>query len=361
MRILCFIDSLGSGGAQRQLVNLGIGFKERGHDVSFLTYHHEDFYVNVIINNAIKYTCIEEANLVKRLLKIRKFIRSGNYDVVISFLEAAVFMSEIAGFPFKNWKLIVGERSANPNIFKSVKLRLYRWCHFFADHVVANSHENIDIIAKINPLLPKSKYKVIYNMIDANIWAPSVRYIPNNGKLTNIVIVASHQYLKNLKGVIEGVNMLSIENKNKIHISWYGRKCVDGSYEEAQVLVDKYRLKPIFSFYDATSDILEKMQNADAVGLFSFYEGLPNVICEAMAVGKPVVVTPVSDLPILIKENGIICKSSNPDAIASALNSFLELNLDQRKEMGLALRRYAIELFSKEHILDKYEELMKSN
>ena len=35
MNILCVIDILGSGGAQRQLVNIAIGFKERGHTVSF--------------------------------------------------------------------------------------------------------------------------------------------------------------------------------------------------------------------------------------------------------------------------------------------------------------------------------------
>jgi len=38
MIILCVIDTLGSGGAQRQLVNIAIGFKERGHTVSFLVY-----------------------------------------------------------------------------------------------------------------------------------------------------------------------------------------------------------------------------------------------------------------------------------------------------------------------------------
>lgn len=33
MKILCVIDSLGSGGAQRQLVSLAKGFKEKGNEV----------------------------------------------------------------------------------------------------------------------------------------------------------------------------------------------------------------------------------------------------------------------------------------------------------------------------------------
>ena len=43
MKILCLIDDLGSGGAQRQLVNLSKGFVSRGHEVSFLVYHPADF------------------------------------------------------------------------------------------------------------------------------------------------------------------------------------------------------------------------------------------------------------------------------------------------------------------------------
>ena len=35
MKILCVINSLRPGGAQRQLVNLGIGFKEKGHEGGF--------------------------------------------------------------------------------------------------------------------------------------------------------------------------------------------------------------------------------------------------------------------------------------------------------------------------------------
>ena len=54
MKILCVIDSLGSGGAQRQLVGLAIGFKERGHEVSFLVYHGRlKIYVELVGYNRL--------------------------------------------------------------------------------------------------------------------------------------------------------------------------------------------------------------------------------------------------------------------------------------------------------------------
>ena len=41
MKILCVIDSLGSGGAQRQIVNLACGLKKKGHDVDVFVYFPE--------------------------------------------------------------------------------------------------------------------------------------------------------------------------------------------------------------------------------------------------------------------------------------------------------------------------------
>ena len=58
MKILCVINSLRPGGAQRQLVNLGIGFKEKGHEVSFLAYHNVNFYTTELILSVLYWNLI---------------------------------------------------------------------------------------------------------------------------------------------------------------------------------------------------------------------------------------------------------------------------------------------------------------
>jgi len=181
MKILCVIDSLGSGGAQRQLVNLAISFKKKGHDVDFLVYHNDNFYLNFLEKNGIKVIFSIEKSYIKRVFKIRKIIRNGKYNTVLSFLEAPNFICELAVLPFKSWRLIVGERSANPDILKSFKLILFRFLHIFSDYVVANSYENINIVKKVNPILRNSKCHVIYNLIDFDKWSPKLdEYIFKN-------------------------------------------------------------------------------------------------------------------------------------------------------------------------------------
>lgn len=129
----------------------------------FLFYHSETFYYETLKEQGMSVIEVIEPSYFKRMLKIRKVIRNGNYDSVLSFLEAASFTSTVSGFPFRKLRLVVGERSANPAILASAKLRFF---HFFADAIVANSHENIKLIKKANPLLSDKKLHVIYNLID---------------------------------------------------------------------------------------------------------------------------------------------------------------------------------------------------
>jgi glycosyltransferase involved in cell wall biosynthesis len=359
LKILCFIDSLGSGGAQRQLVNLAIGFKEKGHDVSFLVYHHEPFYLKDIERYHIPYHCILDDNYLKRLFKLRSFIRKGNYDSILSFLEAANFIATLSGFPFRRWKLIVGERSANPNILSSKKLRFYRWFHFFTDYVVANSQVNIEMVKKINPFLSSKKYKVIYNIVESSLWRPSRSYIPFKDGKINIVVAASHQYHKNAKGLINAINNLPLETKNKIKIDWYGDERQDTSLKENLILLRESNLESILTFHKASKNLIEKMQLADAVGLFSFYEGLPNVICEAMSVGKPVLTSKVSDLPVILKgTRNILFDPTKIDEICSALKEISSYNIEELQNIGLKNREIALSIFNNENVINNYLKLL---
>jgi glycosyltransferase involved in cell wall biosynthesis len=360
MKILCVIDSLGSGGAQRQLVNLSIEFKKRGLEVSFLVYHSINFYKAILSEHNIPVHEIIEGNYLKRIFSIRRFIRSGEFDSVLSFLEASNFICEIAGLPRRKWKLVVGERSANPTILKSCKLRAFRWFHIFADYVVANSYENLKLVRKTNPLLSTKKCHVIYNIIDFEKWKPHYEsYKYKNNEKFNLIVVASHQYLKNLDGLIEAVALLDVCEKESLMINWYGGARMDNSKEEALKKIEIKGLKKVFNFHNPIADIQYEINKADALGLFSFYEGLPNTICEAMAMGKPVLSTMVSDIPLLISNANLLSDPLNSNSISKSLKFVLKMSQNELLMEGEINRRRAMMLFNSEIDINKYLVLLK--
>ena len=101
MKILCVIDSLGSGGAQRQLVEIAKGISEKGHDVQVLIYHNIMFHKPILDKTDVKVILIEETNSLKRIFKMRKFIQAANPDLIISFLQTPNLISILSSFPFK--------------------------------------------------------------------------------------------------------------------------------------------------------------------------------------------------------------------------------------------------------------------
>jgi glycosyltransferase involved in cell wall biosynthesis len=353
LKILCVIDSLGSGGAQRQLVNLAIGFKEKGHNVSFLVYHDEDFFEYLLLENAISIEKIIEQSYIKRLFKIRRYIRNNHFDSVLSFLDSPNLICQLSGFPRRKWKLVVGERSADPAILTSVKLILYKWFHLFADHIVANSEVNMDLVLKVNKLLSRKKCHVIYNMIDLHyLNSQEVELI--QGAKFNLTIVSSIGLVKNLDGLIEAVALLPQLYKERLQIRWYGRQ---GSPEYMNSILEKIRLlnlTEIFTFYPQTRCIKERMMEATAIGLFSHHEGFPNAICEGMALSKPVMATKISDLDRILQFAVDLPDSRRADKISEYLKFYMDKDTVALRREGSGNRKIAEKLFSRGRIIESY-------
>ena len=369
MKILCVIDHLGPGGAQRQLVQLATGFKEKGHDVSFLTYHHIPFFNRVVEQAGIGITCIEEKNYLRRLFKMRRFIRKGNFDGVLSFLERASFISEFAGLPRRRWRMVAGERNASLKVKRRPSMRLFLLFHLFADYVVANSEANIKIVRSLNPLLPASRCRVIYNIIDFNRWKPDgVHARPSedfrsNGSPLRVLVAARVQHQKNLKGLVDALMLMDPGELERIRIHWYGRMPeeaqLDRSTRKALEMIRSNGLKKVIRFYPPSKNIEEAVSRADAVGLFSLYEGLPNSICEGMAMAKPALCAKVSDIPqFLSHEPRLLFDPREPRSIAGALRHLIGMDSPQLQKVGLENERIAQQMFNRESIVSEYLELL---
>ena len=357
------IDMLGAGGAQRQLVELATSYKERGYEVAFLIYYKafDNYYDRVLAKANIPIMDINESNYLLRIIKMRRMIVKYAPDVIIAFLEVPAFIAEMASILPHKWRLIVGERSASPKKLTNKRLRFFLHCHRFADAVVANSHANLEIVQQVAPELDKTKQHVIYNSLNPdNFTIEQSSEKPTDIK--RILIASSHQYLKNLDGLIEAIHLMAESDRKKLHIEWYGHNkfsTYDHSLEEGKKKISRYGLSDYFSFHDATLDIYIHMRSADAVALLSKYEGFPNAICEGMFLAKPIIATKVSDIPLILKEddNAFLADPNSPASIAAAITKFLHASSGQLNQMGQNNRKKAQLLFNKQTILDQYEQL----
>src|SRR5262245_14015490 len=123
MRVACLIDSLGSGGAQRQLCTLAVLFKQAGVEVSVVTHHDIPFFLPLLEAAGVPHVGIPARSRLSRIVAIRRALRRGNQDAVLAFLEGPSVYAELAGLPRRRWGLVVSERLAIPRMVR----RVARW------------------------------------------------------------------------------------------------------------------------------------------------------------------------------------------------------------------------------------------
>ena len=355
-KILLLIDSLGAGGAQRQLVGLAVMLKQRGHDVIVATYHDNCFYVDTILDAGVPYVYLKSAHCsFKRIWVVARYIRRIKPDWVISYLETPSIVASIAHIFNKKFKLIVSERNTSQTVGKNEKLRF----HLFktADFIVPNAYAQEKFIVDNFPVL-KAKTVTIANFVDTVFFHPKIH---ERSEVPEIVVAASIWSPKNTLGFLDAVKILK-ERGLKFHISWYGKANGNiGYFEECAQKAERLHISDCISLLDKTKKIREKYQDADYFILPSFYEGTPNVICEAMACGLPVACSNVCDNPIYVKPdvNGVLFDPKSPQNMAEVIAQLLTIGDKTYKLFSANSRKIAEEKLSKNKFIESYLTLIE--
>ena len=359
MKILCVIDSLGSGGAQRQLTRLAINYKRNGHQVEFLTYSNSDFFEEELKTENININKILTKSIFERIIKVRRFIRKSNQDLVISFLDTPNFLVSISAIGGRKWKFIACERSADKMSFIKISTKIKKRLTCLADYVVSNSRNAENLWRNFFPSY-SYKFKTIYNSIYIPEDIDNVNYFLRKDGKIHVVIAATYREVKNINALLNAVSNLNIEDKEKIVIDWYGR--IDNSnnvYIEANRLVNQFDLTNIIRLHEETKEIFNIMKKADFVALFSLYEGLPNCICEGMMLSKPIIMSMVSDYNIFIdNSNGYLCNPYDSASIKEALIEAINTNDNKIIEMGKESKKKAELLFDNDKNAMAYLDLL---
>jgi glycosyltransferase involved in cell wall biosynthesis len=363
MRIVCLIDSLNSGGAQRQMCMLALLLKKHGWTVEVLTYFPHDFFAPLLQEAEVPYRIIPSKNKCDRIGAIRRAIRNNRPDFVIAFLNTPSLIAELAGLPKRNFKLIVSERTTtlHPGFIDTV----FHNFHRLADAVVLNSHYQRRFLEKTAPYL-KKKLKTIINCVDLNEFHPvNVEHRPNDP--IHILIVANFSYKKNPLNFAKAIKIVRSERPEvKLLINWVGRKDnrpmkKKSYYEETVHYIREHSLQDIFKCDGPEEFLIPLYQGCTGFCLPSLLEGCPNVIAEAMACGKPILAGRICDNPFLVEDgrNGFLFDPRNPKDIAEKILHFSTLPEEQIIRMGRESRIKAEELLSPSLFVDRYIQLIR--
>lgn len=357
-KILLIIDSLGAGGAQRQIVGLASFLKERSYDVEVVFYHNNFFYGDILQISGVSYTYLKKAERNISLVPVlSNYINKVKPDVVIAYLELPSIVACVSRLFNHNFKLIVSERNTTQHTGIAEKIRF--WLFQVAEFVVPNAFAQADYIKSNFPKLA-SKIVTIPNFVDLQYFTPPSHRIRRS--IPEIIIAASVWSPKNTLGFIDAVALLK-KKGYKFHVSWYGLVCDRSAYvEECFEKIKRLDVNDVIALKEKTSEIRVCYQSADFFCLPSFYEGTPNVICEAMSCGLPILCSDVCDNCHYVTEgeNGFLFNPHITDEIVVAFEKMFLLNNDEYFAFCARSRAIAEKRLSRDRFVNDYIEIIEA-
>ena len=366
MKILCVTDSFGSGGAQRQMVNLACGLKQRGHEVEFFIYFpQKSFFRKQVEELGIPIHEFQKGRgfsleLIRRLVSL---IRNNYYSIVVSFLDNPNIYAELSSILSPSSKFVVSERCSHLEEKGFINALIKRNLHRLASHLVTNSIAHREWLQKKFPWL-KEKVSTIYNGLDVRFYL-GLPNPPHKKKDLKLIAVGRIGLQKNLICFIKALHIFQQTYGWAPSVSWVGRRetVTSKDREYCQQVDDLLKslpeVKKSWAWLGERSDVPTLLEKHHALILPSFYEGLPNVVCEALAAGRPVLVSDVCDNALLVPdgERGFLFDPSAPETIAKAINQLLALKNDEWVRISKMARQYAETSLSIDRLVTEYEDL----
>lgn len=335
-KILCHINSLGKGGAERVMSNLINMFVRDGVEIVLATewYAEDEYYVDEKIRRVHVGLNEEDNNkgriekLLRRYKNLRECIKKEKPDIVLAFSKNANYRAILASIGLKV-PVVVSERS-DPNFqYKGTFARLKGECIYrLASGNVFQTEYAKEFFSKAI----QKKSTVIMNPLNRKYLLCEQSGVRNK----DIVTVGRLSQVKNQKMMIEAMNRIHKEFPEHT-LKIYGTDIGEGTEAELRALIDKYALQDSVLLM-GNSDTLEKdIINAAMFLLTSDYEGMPNALMEAMAMGIPCISTdcPCGGSRYLINnhESGLLVPMKDDAALAEKMR-FMLRNPEQMQEMA---------------------------
>lgn len=352
MRITIFIGGLSGGGAERVCCNLANYLSDRNHDVTMLTMSDtKDVYG---LSNIVKRVALvsekERKNKITsnilRYIRLRQYVKNTDCDGYVVMLPITIcFLLHFKRFC--DVPIIASER-CNPYVFSSLKKTMVKHFAKRADAWVFQTEDAkkwYDGIAKKSVVIP-------------NAINPAFIREPYNGEKEKSIVAAGRlSEQKNFKLLIEAFSKIALDFP-EYDLKIFGKGPLE---QELRNFAAENGVQDKVRFMGYVDNMPEQLERASMFVLSSDFEGMPNALMEAMALGLPCVSTdcPVGGPRFLVEniENGILVPPRDRDAMAEAMRKILSEE-EFAENLGNNARKLQ-EVLSPEKIYSEWEKFIK--
>ena len=359
--VLHLIGSLRVGGAEQQLVSMAPLFDRKRFRIIMCAMQPGGDLMERIEGLDVEYVCLNYRirSWVQSVSRLVSLLKREEVDVLHTHMYTASRFGRIAGLLAGTPVMIATDHGHDP---------WKRWQHIVWDRLLLRytaarigvARDVADLIVKReNP--PPEKVIVVPNGVDPSRFevseADGKRVRAELGIAENEILVGAVGRLvepKALHVMIEAVSKLA-ETTPNVRLALVG----DGPLKDDLVrCASDLGVSERVLFAGVRMDVPAVLAALDVFAMSSNREGLPVVLLEAMAAGKPIVATKVGGIPEVVADHkeALLAAPNNPSELAAAMG---ELIADRglREQLGRQARRKVVSQYSVAASVRRLEEV----
>ncbi len=219
--------------------------------------------------------------------------------------------------------------------------------------VIFQNHDDLFIIKKITGLDPDKAILIKGSGVDLNLYKPSP--LPEGTPI--LMLPARLLFDKGVKEFVEAARILKKEGL-KARFVLVGRFDKYNPSRIPRTTVDSWLSENIIEYWGFKEDVAKTFSKAKIIILPSYREGLPKVLLEAAACGRPSITTDVPGCrdAIIPRKTGFIVPAKDPKSLAKMIKYALD-NENMLKKMSTAARKLAEKSFNIQDVIQMHIEI----
>ena len=312
--------------------------------------------------NSIGVTIIEVPNLKRELgkhdffafIELYRIFKKFNFDIIYTNSTKPAILARIAARMSGCKKII---HTVHGIAFHKHIPILKRILYYFAElFSVYFGHENISVNKYYNKFYPFAKTKTIYNGVDFSKFLVEKKSSELNG--LNFSFFARLDEQKNPIEFIEAIHLLNSEGILDINKDVIFTLAGDGELKsECCDLIKIYGLESKINVIGWVTDKNKFLNTIDVICQPSKWEAFGLTFVESAYFGIPAIATKVEGIPevVLDGKTGLLY-----DGGAQGLKECMKQFVNNRSlvhELGEMARKRALEVFSKQDMVNNYHEI----
>jgi glycosyltransferase involved in cell wall biosynthesis len=323
MKVLQVINSLDTGGAEKQLIELIPKFIAVGLEVDLILLNDMDFPLKKLLvkNSAVKVIGIGKGNLYNPFLVFRMIPFLKKYDIIHVHLFPSLYWVAISKMLSASKPVLIYTEHNTSNRRRNRLLSFLDRMIYKRYKKIITISDEVDHLLKQHLKFDDSKFSLIKNGLDIekiyNVEPNELSDIVKNKSDRIIVQVASFTKQKDQQTLIRAIPKINFP----VSVLMIGK---GPTLNECKQLSREIGVEEKVHFLGIRMDVPALLKASDIVVLSSHYEGLSLSSIEGLASGKPFVASDAPGLKDIVKGAGLLFNIGDEKGLANHINKLLE-------------------------------------